>query len=141
MKNQTKKKLDLRTMMTVARDDQAFKVETAIMEFTEELVELMEEKGISKTDLARRIGVKPPYITKILQGTSNFTLDSLVKIATAMDCEFRCHLQRKGLDTQWFEFLDAKPEGESPRYDPSDYQVISMLKVSGARFETNPCAS
>lgn len=141
MKTQTNKKPDLRAMMAAVREDHAFKVETAIMEFTEELVELLEEHGISKTELARRIAVKPPYITKILQGTSNFTLDSMVKIATALDCEFRCHLQRKGRDTQWFEFLNEKPESESSRYDPSNYRVIPMPNVKVTQFESELCAS
>ena len=41
----------------------------AIVEFTESLVREMERQGITRVELARRLGATPAYVTKILKGT------------------------------------------------------------------------
>jgi transcriptional regulator with XRE-family HTH domain len=43
--------------------------------------------------LAEKIGSSPAYVTKILRGETNFTLDSMVKIATALGCELTIGLR------------------------------------------------
>jgi len=141
MKTIAKKQMELQAMMAAARKTHAYKVETSIMEFTEELVRLMEDRGISKSELARKIGANPAYITKILRGTSNFTMDTLVKIATALDCEFRCHLQPGGHSTQWFDFLHEKPAQSCTAYNPGDYVNIDLSRVASGNGEPRPLAS
>jgi len=125
MKTKAANTTDLKTMMATARRSHLFKVETAKMEFTEELVRLMDERGFSKSDLARAIDVHPAYITKILRGTSNFTLDTMVKIATALDCEFRSHLQPNGRTTQWFDVLHETADC-SIAYCADDFQPVEI---------------
>lgn len=109
MKSTTRKESNLKAMMASSRATHAFKVETSIMEITEEITHMMEERGINKTQLAHHIGVSPAYITKILRGTSNFTLDSMVKIATALDCKYRCHLQKEENTCHWMDFSIEEP--------------------------------
>jgi transcriptional regulator with XRE-family HTH domain len=70
-----------------ARSSQAYRAEGASVRFTEDLVALMKTSGLTRTALAEKIGSSPAYITKILRGDTNFTLDSMVKIATALGCE------------------------------------------------------
>ena len=100
------KKLDFKSLFAEAQKDHAYWVEGVILEFTEDMVNRMEEQGVSRSELARRIGVSPAYITKILRGSTNFTLDTMVKVARALDCELRCHLQPDGAETRWFDVLD-----------------------------------
>lgn len=57
------------------------------IEVTEAIYNLMEAKKYSKAELARKLGCKPPYITKLLRGTANITLDSLAKIAFMLDAK------------------------------------------------------
>lgn len=54
------------------------------------------------------IGATPAYISKLLRGATNFTLDTMVKIAAALDCEFRCHLQPAGAQSQWLDVYSSK---------------------------------
>jgi transcriptional regulator with XRE-family HTH domain len=70
-----------------ARDSHAYRAEGASIRFTEDLVAHMKSCGLTRTALAEKIGSSPAYITKILRGDTNFTLDSMVKIATALGCE------------------------------------------------------
>jgi len=64
----------------------------AILEFTEAVVREMERQGMSRTELAQRLGATPAYVTKILRGKVNFTLATMVKMARALDSEVHVQL-------------------------------------------------
>lgn len=84
-----------------------YNVEGSILDFTEDLCRLMEEKDVSRAELARRIGTSPAYVTKILRGNSNFTLSSMVRIAMALEAEVRIHLSPRGAMTRWLDELPS----------------------------------
>lgn len=90
-----------------AKKSQTYWEERAVLDFTEELVERMDAEGVSRAELARRIKCSPAYVTKILRGTTNFTLDSMVRVALALGCELRTHLQPQGTHCQWFDLLEG----------------------------------
>jgi ribosome-binding protein aMBF1 (putative translation factor) len=76
-----------------ARKKKKHHTKQASMEFTHGMVASMRRLGISRSELARMTGVKPAYVSKLLRGTTNFTLATMVKIANALSCELRCYLQ------------------------------------------------
>ncbi|MDZ8118184.1 helix-turn-helix transcriptional regulator [Pontiella agarivorans] len=96
-----------------ARETDTYWVEKAIIECTEEMVARMEDAGLNRSELARRLGKKPAFVTKLLRGNNNFTFETAVKIARALDTEFVPHLRPKGWKTQWMDYSPPKPE-ESP---------------------------
>lgn len=60
------------------------------------LIKLREKRGLTQTALARRMGVSQPFIAKLESGESkNYNLETLVKVATALNSElevrFRPH--------------------------------------------------
>ena len=59
----------------------------AILDFTEGVVREMERQGLSRAELARRLGATPAYVTKILRGKGNFTLGTMVRLARALGAE------------------------------------------------------
>jgi predicted transcriptional regulator len=59
------------------------------MDFTDSLESLMQRRGVNKSELARRIGTNPAYITKLLRGSTNFTLETMVKLVLALDGELQ----------------------------------------------------
>jgi transcriptional regulator with XRE-family HTH domain len=64
-----------------------------VHDFTESLVQRMEEQGVSRALLARRLGTSQAYVTKILRGDVNFTLATLVKLARAVGAQVRLDLE------------------------------------------------
>jgi transcriptional regulator with XRE-family HTH domain len=64
----------------------------AITDFTRDLHARMQALHISQGELARRMGTSRPYVTKLLAG-SNFTLQTMVKIAMALDAVVRVRLE------------------------------------------------
>lgn len=65
---------------------EAYDIEAAKFDISEHIFSVMEGQGVSKANLARKLGKSRAYITKILQGNANFTLESLVRIARALEC-------------------------------------------------------
>ena len=94
-----------REMFREAEKTLEYNLEGSIIDFTEDLCRWMEEKGVSRAELARRIGTSPAYVTKILRGNSNFTLASMVRIAMALESELRIHLAPRGAMTRWIDDL------------------------------------
>ena len=43
--------------------------------------------GMNQSDLARQIGVKPQYVSKIIQGKENLTLETIAKLSEALKVE------------------------------------------------------
>ena len=67
-------------------------VSGAEIEFTEELVRVMGEQGVSRAELARRIGSSQAYVTKVLRGQVSFTLATMVKLSRALGMELKIQL-------------------------------------------------
>lgn len=83
----------LKAKAEAARQTHAYRAEGASIRFTEDLVSLMESRGLTRSALAEKIGTSPAYVTKILRGDTNFTLDSMVRIARALNCEITVGLR------------------------------------------------
>lgn len=113
MSTPTENQNRLQALMAEARQTHAYKAQGASLEFTEDMVRLMQDLKMTNSELALRISASPAYVTKILRGGTNFTLDTMVKIATALDAEFRCHLQRRGLESTWVDYTVVKARRQS----------------------------
>jgi len=59
--------------------------EVAVDDFTREIVQRMKRLGVSRADLARRLGTSQAYITKLLGGNTNFTLLTMARVALALE--------------------------------------------------------
>lgn len=97
-----------------------FKLETIALRLSHVIAGAMDACGMTRTDLARSLGVSPPMVTKILSGHSNFTLKTLVGLADVLDYEF------------------------DPVFRPKDYSVAVdyVFPVAGARRpDTQPRAT
>lgn len=54
------------------------------LEITEKVVSALKEQGISKQELASRLGVTPQYVSKIVHGGENLTLETISRLETAL---------------------------------------------------------
>ena len=84
-----------------ARNSHGYKLERAILRFTELLSLRMKAVNLGPTELAAKIDAKPPYISKILRGKSNFTFDSIIKLCSAVDADFVFDLVPKDQKQKW----------------------------------------
>jgi len=79
-------------------------IEKAKLLFTEELLELMEKKGVSRSELARRLGVAPARVTSFLTGANNFTIETMVKVTRALDAGVHLHIAPSDCGIRWTVF-------------------------------------
>ena len=77
------------------KDDFDFRLETLILNVTETIVENMGKKGFNRLKFAEILKVSPPAVTKILNGTSNFTLKTLLSIADALELNLKIEFEEK----------------------------------------------
>lgn len=77
------------------KDDFDFRLETLILNITETISENMEKKGFNRSKFAEILRVSPPAVTKILNGTSNFTLKTLLTIADALELNLKIDFEPK----------------------------------------------
>jgi len=75
-----------------ARTSDTYWVEEAILDFTEEIARLLNEGNLTRKELAERLGTSKAYVTKILRGSANFTIESMVKIGRALGCKMQIEL-------------------------------------------------
>ena len=59
---------------------QTLERERAYMEAYMLIIRLMDEKGVSKAELARRLGRSRPYVTKLLNGSTNMTIRTIADV-------------------------------------------------------------
>ena len=85
------------------KDSLVYRTERIILELNEKICKIMEEKHISRTDLANRLNTPNAYITKILNGLPNLTIVTLEKIALALEIELKIDFvskeQKAAIDT------------------------------------------
>ena len=89
------KKKSFKELLSEARERDTYWAASMILDFTEGLHQIMEANGITRSDLARRLRVSPAYITKVLRGNVNFTVDSMVRLVRAAGGEVSIHIAPK----------------------------------------------
>ena len=60
----------------------------------------MKQLGINQTELARRMKVSKPYITKVLRQDVNFSFRTAAKLARALEMDFIPSLQERSIEKE-----------------------------------------
>ncbi len=106
----------------------AYAREDLIYNVTEELLVQMEELGVTKLELARRLGKSRSYVTQMLSGARNMTLGTLSDICFELGISPQVIFSVEGADTKE---LEIQRDG-SPVWEPSDNGVCSdVIQVLG----------
>jgi transcriptional regulator with XRE-family HTH domain len=102
-----------------AESTDAYQIDRLKVEISERIYNAMKEQGVSNAELARRLGKSRAYVTKLLRGTTNFTLESLVRIGRALSCEVE------------FELLSKVPQAKSARPQSHSSNHLKSPKALG----------
>jgi plasmid maintenance system antidote protein VapI len=68
-------------------------IEYCKLEAVEELLQFMKREGINRSELAERMGVPPSRITRLLNGSENLTIATLVRAGRAVGGELKIRFQ------------------------------------------------
>lgn len=81
--------------------DPASEAEFKGLMFVEQVLKLMKEQGLNRTQLAERMGVRPSRVTAMLNGSSNFTLETLIRAGRAVGATLEQTLVPEGMKGRW----------------------------------------
>jgi len=110
-------------------------------EVIEQVEAVLEAKRITRADLARRMGVSRAHISKILNESGNFQLETIAKLSVALDRDVALRFIRKtesivvrpakipGIAIEQFQAIFSKPGTSRPSY--AGYKQRTDLHSSG----------
>jgi transcriptional regulator with XRE-family HTH domain len=99
-----------------------------------DILEKLDDLDWTQKDLAEKMGVSPPYINKIVKGSENFTLESLVKLQEILDIPILASYFKKKATTPNYDELtygnSIEDYSGSPsfavktKYNPNPLKVV-----------------
>lgn len=75
----------------------------ALLEFTVALARAMKVKGMKQKDLAKALDVSAPYISSVMSGNENLTVEQMSRLAEAAGGSLHLAIAPKGLYIRWVE--------------------------------------
>ncbi|MDD2902869.1 MAG: helix-turn-helix transcriptional regulator [Syntrophales bacterium] len=118
-----------------AKKREAYWLADAVYTFTEELHNLAENANISRSELARRLGVSPAYITKLFRGNANFTIETMVRLARAVGARLHLHIAPEEKEVCWLYAPPVLRRKEFPGAKADQYESISTPKIMEGKYE------
>lgn len=115
-----------------------FWISKAKFAFTEDMLREMKKTNTSKSDLAKKLGVRAAQISRLCSGRNNFTMETMVRVARALNCEFITHLQPAGVTVHWMHILSAPPAAASPAV-VAEFTPIAFTELQAEI--SNECAT
>jgi transcriptional regulator with XRE-family HTH domain len=87
--------------------DPVLEQEHLILDVTEMIVELMNERGVTRSELADRLGKTKGHVSQLLSGSRNLTLRTLSDIFVALD--FRLLPTAMPIAEPYVDYLRSRP--------------------------------
>lgn len=113
----------------------AWHQERTIFETTNLMCKVMNESGITRSELANRMGTSKGHITQLLDGTANMTLRTVSDVFVALGREFHPRESAIDLPPTYEEFLEI----ETPKFSESntlDFDVGGTAQIPPVRTIT-----
>lgn len=92
------------------RDDPEFIAEKLALNVAAQIDLTMQRKGITRSELAKRIGTSTPYVSQVLNGTTNMTILTVCKLASAVGLEVDVQLRDAAAHSEEVDFEDVFTE-------------------------------
>lgn len=109
-------------------EERAFAREELVYNVTEDLLVIMEDHEITKSELARKLGKSKSYVSQVLSGSRNMTLGSFSDICFALGFkpEIKLPVQEEN-DSIFYSF-----------YDPTSYtKAVKSKSFKRMKIENN----
>ncbi|HOC91579.1 MAG TPA: helix-turn-helix transcriptional regulator [bacterium] len=71
------------------KDTPSYVASGLIVEITDKFFDRMKELGLTQESLAKKLGFTQPYISKLLNHGANMTIQTLAKIAVALEMDVK----------------------------------------------------
>ena len=99
----------------------------ALLEFTVALARAMKAKDMKQKDLADALGVSPPYISSVMSGNENLTVEQMSRLAAAVGGSLHLTIAPQGLYIKWVE--DTPEAAAEAEISPSLHSREATLNI------------
>jgi len=128
-----KNDISIEALFEEAQKSDEYLEESAILSFTRSVLNRLEALKLTKRQLAALMKVSPAYVAKLIGGSNNFTLRTMVKVAKHLDCELWMELRPaiaeavRPSDQAATEFLTlSDKDNESKKLACADYEDLAL---------------
>jgi transcriptional regulator with XRE-family HTH domain len=87
--------------------DPLFIAELMKLAFADDLVRLLEARGLKRTELAEKLGTNRGYVTRVLNTEYNLSVETMAKIALALDARLSLRMLPR-------EEVERRPSSSAP---------------------------
>lgn len=118
---------------TSAQNRRLLRQEELILEVTEALAGAMIRQGITKAELARRLGKSKGFVSQVLAGNRNLTLRTIADIGDALACQVRVHVLSQS-DAKALDVGESLTTSAGPiRFVPRSSFVLVSSRLGESR--------
>ena len=82
-------------MMAKARQHPLWGFELAVLDFADKVDAELARREMTRAELAERAGVKPSYVSRVLNNPENITLQTLFRLANALELDVEIGLKAR----------------------------------------------
>ncbi len=104
-----------------------------VTQLTNEVNWHLREGGLTRADLAARMGVSPGRVSQILSGGENLTLRTLAALSTALDARFDLELTSRKAEDTYTSRGTADAEAASGQNAPNHHSFPRAQHHESAR--------
>lgn len=87
-------------------------IEYRKLRIAEDLLSLMKDAGVNRSELAKRMGVANSRITSMLDGTNNCTIETLVRAGHAIGATLEQTFVPEGMKGRWISYYENEVHAE-----------------------------
>ena len=116
------------------KDDFEFRLESLIIDLTENICREMKHNKINRVRLAEKLNISPPAVTKILNGNSNFTLKTLLSLSDALELDLKIDFRKKDAGAFQIIYPDRVLDIASAEELASQKPPLEITSVTSSSF-------
>lgn len=118
-------------LLADVRNTLMYQTEHAKNEFAVQLKKAMDQQGVSPSELATRLGVSRPMVSKLLGGETNVTIETMVKVAHHLGSRLHLGVVNAHSNVWVAEVISGRP-AHSPKVERT-YSGETFMRAGGAQ--------
>lgn len=120
-------------LLRSAEQSPSYWMQVALLEFFQSLDAMRAGKsGLSRKELAERVGVSQPTLSRWLSGNENLTVSTMCRLAAAMDAAVHIHVADKNDRGRWLSEAGMASNDEGGQ-KPQGREEVADLQFFKAR--------
>lgn len=105
--------------------------------FVSELERILSSRDINKSQFAKLAGVSASYITRIMNGNANLSMESMAKLARSIGGVVHVHVAPRGVAVDWHDHYEISISGQAPFAPEVKAPSTRIARASSESTETS----